>query len=205
MAAKDHFVKQAAKADITLEPSFVWSQYKGDAPMDFVWFTAHTNLLTFGAAVDRNAAAPELAGVIERFDTVADCTTRIGVVTPTYVRVPPGDNNDGILVSSFACDLKNGAAQMDMKDLAGHAAQVFGAMGDNAPMGSYMINPITGSNNADRYLFTTFENATAWTKFVGSILGSPDGQMLVRHRDAVLDCNLSLWTAQMVIGSLADN
>ena len=45
MSARDFLVKQADKDNITLEPSFVWSQYKGDAPIDFVWFTAHSNLL----------------------------------------------------------------------------------------------------------------------------------------------------------------
>jgi hypothetical protein len=205
MDARDYLVKQAGKANIALEPSFVWSQYKGDAPIDFVWFTAHTNLLTFGAAADRNAAASELSGVLDRFYSVADCTAGMGVVTPTFERVAPGENNDGVLVSSFACNLRHGAGPLDMTDLSGHAARVFGAMGDNGPMGSYMIDPITGSNSADRYLFTTFANATDWTKFVGNILGSPDGQMLVRHRDKVLDCNLSLWSAQMVVGSLAEN
>ncbi len=201
MGARDYYLKQAKKAGITPEPAFVWSQFKGDAPINFVWFTAHTNLASFGTATDRDAAAPEMAGVLERFTAVADCTAGMATITPTFVRVPPS-GNDGVLVSSFACDLRDGAGSVDMADLAGHTAQVFGSMGDNGPLGSYVVDPFTGSNARDRYIFSTFKNVTTWTEFVIGILGSPEGQMLARHRDAVLDCDLSLWTAQMVVGSL---
>ena len=203
MAARDYYVKQAQKAEITPEPAFVWSLFKGDAPIDIVWFTVHTNLASFGAATDRDAAAPEMAGVLDRFNAVVDCTAGLGVITPTFVRVPPS-GDDSVLISSFACNLRDGAGIVDIQDLTGHSADVFSSMGDNAPMGTYMVDPFTGSNVADRYLFSTFENVTAWTNFVNNLLPSPAGQSLIRHRDAVLDCDLSLWNGQMVIGSLGE-
>ena len=201
MSARDYMVKQADKANITLEPSVVWSQYKGDAPIDFVWLTAHSNLLAFGAAADRDAAASELSGVQGRFDIVASCTAGMGIVTPIIAAAAPNENNEGVLISSSSCDLRHGANAADMKDLTRHAGQVFGAMGDNAPSGAYVIDPITGSNAADRYLFQIHANVNTWTKFVGDLLGSPDGQELLRHRNKILDCDMSLWNGQVVVGS----
>jgi len=175
LAARDYLLKQANKADITLEPSFVWSQYKGDAPIDFVWFTGHNNLLAFGAAADRDAAASELSDVQDRFDTVANCTAEVGMVTPILEPAAQGENNEEVLISSLSCDLRHGSSASDMKDLTRHAGQVFGAMGDNAPSGAYVIDPITGSSGADRYLFQTHANVNAWAKFVSNLLGSSAG------------------------------
>ena len=205
MSARDYYVKQADKADITLEPSFVWSQYKGDAPIDFVWFTAHNSLRAFGAAEDRNAAASDLSGVQDRFDAVANCTAGMGMVTPVIAPAAPSENNQRVLVSSSSCDLRHGASASDMKDLMRHAGQVLGEMGSNAPSGAYVIDPLTGSNGADRYLFQTHANVTAWTNFIGALSGSPAGQELIRHRNKILDCDSSLWNGQMVIGSMSED
>jgi hypothetical protein len=201
MSARDYLVKRSAKASITPEPSFVWSLYKGDDPIDFVWFTAHANMLAFGAAADRDAAS-DFSDVQARFDSVADCTAGMGMVMPVFERTAPGGNNAAVFISSSACNLKHGANQSDMKDLTGHASQVFSRMDDNAPSAAYYIEPLTGSNGADRYLFQIHSNVSAWTKFVGNIVGSPEGQMLLRHRDKVLDCGQSLWNGQMVVGSM---
>ena len=107
-----------------------------------------------------------------------------------------------VFISSSACNLKHGASQTDMKDLTGHATRVFSEMDNGAPSAAYQIEPLTGSNVADRYLFQIHSNASAWTNFVGNIVGSPEGQMLLRHRNKVLNCNQSLWNGLMVIGSM---
>ena len=106
MSARDYLVKRSAKANITPEPSFVWSLYKGDEPVDFVWFTAHTNMLAFGAAADRDAAL-NFSDVQARFDSVADCTAGMGLVTPVFVGPPPAENvfisSSALLISSSIC------------------------------------------------------------------------------------------------------
>ena len=198
MSARDYLVKRSAKANITPEPSFVWSLYKGDEPVDFVWFTAHTNMLAFGAAADRDAAL-NFSDVQARFDSVADCTAGMGLVTPVFVGAPPAEN---VFISSSACNLRHGTSQSDMKDLTGHATQVFSEMNNGAPSAAYQIEPLTGSNVADRYLFQIHSNASSWTNFVSNIVGSPAGQMLLRHRNKVLDCDQSLWNGQMVVGNM---
>ena len=200
MSARDYLVKRSAKAGITPERSVVWSLYKGNDPIDFVWFTAHDNMLAFGAAADRDASS-NLSDVQARFDSVADCSAGIGMVSPILRRTEHRENN---VVSSSACNLKHGVSASDVKDLTDHAAQVFETMGDNAPGRAYMIDPVTGSGGTDLYLFETYKNVSAWTNFVGNIVGSPDGQMLVRHIDKVVDCEMSLWNSQMVIGNTSE-
>ena len=97
-----------------------------------------------------------------------------------------------MLVSSYSCDVRHGASASDMKDLMRHAGQVLGGMGNNAPSGAYVIDPLTGSNGADRYLFQTHANMTDWTKFARALSGSPAGQELIRHTNKILDCDMSL-------------
>ena len=88
MSARDYLVKRSAKAGITPERSFVWSLYKGDDPVDFVWLTAHENMLAFGAAADRDAAS-NFSDVQARFDSVADCMAGMAMVTPILRRTAP--------------------------------------------------------------------------------------------------------------------
>ncbi len=85
-----------------------------------------------------------------------------------------------------------------MGDLLGHIAEVVGGS-ENRPNAMYTVNPLTGGL-ADVFVFGVYDNTSAWTSLVGEVVSSPEGQALGRHFNAILDCSLSLWTSQQVVG-----
>jgi hypothetical protein len=200
MAARDYYLKQAQKAGIEPESAYVWWLYKGQVPFDFVWFNLHANLGAFGASADQGAASSEMAGVRDRFYSVANCSSGISVVMPVFQRVAPGEAAPN-LISSSACQLRRGAGPDDVDDLRGHINDVMTSMGDNSPLFAFMIDPITGGPNAaDVFLVAVSDSVSGWTTFAGG-LGTPAGAQLGRHLNSVLECELSLWNGEQVVGN----
>ncbi len=201
MAARDYLVKQAAKAGVSLQPAYVWNALKGGVPMDFLWMSPHENLDAFAAAIDEFAAAPDLSGVQARFDSVADCQPGLNQTMLVHSREAAEDTDDTAHIVSFACDINHGMNSNDLPDLRAHIGGVMGSMGDNSPNFSVMVQPITGGANVrDVYMFSVYDNVSAWSKFVGAMLPSEAGQSLVRHFNVVLSCDQTMWTGMQVIG-----
>lgn len=200
MAARDYYVKQAAKAGFATPPAYIWELAKGDAPIDVVWFDIHENLGAFAASADAAAGSAEIAASNERFDTVVKCQSGIGSVRPIFQRGEPDPNAGPSFVTSSACRLKHGQNQQNVGDLVRHIGGVMEGMGDKAPAASFIGDPITsGPNTPDYYIFSFSPNATAWSEFVRTLVTNPAGQMLGRHFNTVMDCNMSMWTGQWVI------
>lgn len=202
MAARDYYLKQAEKAGLSAETAYLWEIAKGQGAPGFVWMNVHANMSAFAADMEENAASSDMAGVLPRFYTAATCENNIGAISPVFQR--EGANADGgdggALVSSYACNLRDGATAANVGDLNRHIADVFGGWGATAPNSTFLVNPITaGPTTPDLYLFNVHESATEWTKFFGALFTTPEGQLLGRHVQAVLDCNMSLWNAQRVV------
>ncbi len=203
MSARDYYVKQAAKAGVTLSPAFIWLPFKGGVPMDFLWMSPHDSVGAFAAFSDTFAATPDLSGVQARFDNVASCQPGLNVIMPVHQRegADAEDNDDTAHITSFACDFKHGRGGADLIDLRNHIAGVMGGMGDNSPNSTFMVQPITGGANVrDMYLFSVYNNVSAWSSFTGAMLPSEAGQSLIRHFNVVVDCDQSLWSGMQVIG-----
>jgi len=201
MAARDYYVRQAAKAGLSLGPAYMWSLVKGDVGFDLLWLAPHQNFAAFAAAVDAESAASEVADVQARFDQVATCTARIGTIQTVFQREGADNVGDGsTIISSSACSLKPGVEPADVEDLRGHISGVLGGIGDRAPNSVYTISPTTGGpNTPELVLFTVNDSMTSYANFTGSLFGTEEGQSLGRHFRAVADCSLALWTGQQVI------
>ena len=198
MAARDYYVRQAAKAGVDIGPAFMWSLVKGDIAFDLIWHAPHENLAAYAASADEQAAADELSDVTARFYSAADCTPRLGIVRNVFERAERGDGTK--VITSFACGLRGGVSPADIADLEGHAARVFDSMGENAPDSSLSITPTTGGPTSPDYvIFNVFDSMTAWSDFVTELLGSADGQQLGRHLANVAECTQAIWTSQRVI------
>jgi len=200
MAARDYYVKQAAKAGVDIGPAFLWTLIKGDLPFDLVWLAPHQNLGAYAASADAQAAADELSDVTARFYDAATCTARLGTVRTVFPSELPDRVDAPAIVTAFACDLREGASPADIADLEGHIAGVLGAMGDNAPTATVSITPTTGGDNtSDWVLFNVFDSMTSWASFVGGLFTSDAGQQLVRHFGGVADCEQAIWSSQRTI------
>ena len=200
MSARDFYVKQAAKGNYKTPTAYLWQLAKGSAPVDVVWFDLHENLGAFAASTDAATASAEIAVANARFEEVFTCQSGVASVQTIYQReVPELDAGPGFIASS-ACMLKHGQSQQNVADLVRHIAGVMEGMGDKAPAGAFIADPITsGPDTPDLYLFSLNPSVTAWSQLVGEMTTNPAGQMLGRHFNTVLDCNMSMWSGQWMI------
>jgi len=200
LAARDYYVKQAAKAGVDIGPAYLWTLIKGDLPFDAVWLAPHQNLGAYAASADAQAAAPELSDVHARFNSAVTCTPRLGTTRTVFQREVPDRADAPAIVTAFACGVREGVTPVGIADLEGHIADVLGGMEDNAPNVVFSLTPTTGgANTPDWLLFSVFDSMTSWANFVGGLFSSDAGQQLVRHLNAVADCDQAIWGSQRVI------
>lgn len=199
MSAKDYYVKQAAKAGITPEPAFLWTPFKGNAPIDFLWMNVHENMKAFGASTDAGMASSEMDSVNARFDSVAKCQSNLGALR-TIREAELNDPTPPALISAASCNTHGPVTQGDVLDMRNHINSVLGAMPSfkNVPM--YSIVPLTTSaESPDVFLFTVHESAAGWANRTSELQASPEGQSLRRHFDAMMECHPSLWFGEQLI------
>lgn len=198
--ARDYMVAQMDKAGLKKTRAIHWTQRKGMAPVDTVWFDIHESIGAFGAASDAWDASGIGKGVNAQFDKVEDCTAGLSTIRPFHQRPPRSDGDGTTLVANLACNLKEGRGPEDMTDLLGHIGEVMKSFGADGPGFAAVRRPVTsGPNYPDVFVFSVFANMTHWTNYVGKLFGTDDGQLMRRHMDAVLDCNISLWDTQEVV------
>lgn len=199
MSARDYMLKQADKAGLTPPAAYVWSLFKGGVPVDYVWFNIYPNLEAWTRGVMEGGAAEEMDDVGERFDATSNCQTNIATMNVVHSKESDGDGNDVEMVNSFACRLKHGVDATDVADLRRHMAGVFGSM-DSAPNFTATATPMTGGpQTPDIHLFSVYDNPADWSTFVGELVASAEGQMLIRHFGTTLDCDRTLWGARQVV------
>ncbi len=203
-AARDYYVKQADKAGLSLGPAFMWSLVKGDVNFDLLWLEPHQNFAAFGAALDAEAAAEEMAGVQARFDAITDCSPRIGLIHAAFQKDENNPPTGNAFISSNACRLNKGVTPAHLNDLRMHVNGVLGNMGDVAPNAVYTITPTTGGpTTPDFVLFTVNDSSAAYAKFVGGLVTSEAGQRLGRHLNMLGDCNSAMWGGEQMIAAPA--
>jgi hypothetical protein len=200
-AAASFYLKQAKKAGITPPNAILWTHTNGGAPWDILWHNVHENLVAFGKADDAGAAAPEMAAVSARLDSVATCTTNLATVTA--VIPPPADSTppDGGTIATYACMFQPGMGPDALPDLATHIAGANEAMGDAGLNAAFQIVPMASSpQSPDVVLVAGAGSTTAWANNVVAVNTTPAGQSMLRHFNAVVDCNLNLWRIEQVVG-----
>ena len=205
LSARDYYLRQAEKAGITPEPAYVWTLFKGDLDFELVWHNVHANLAAFGASTDAGGAAPEMASVGERFNTVATCRSGIMAISPVFL----GSDNDGpseqAFVSAFGCNLRPGVGPDNISDLNGHISSVLGGLDTHKSFALFSGTPMTpGPTTPDLLYFGVSDNASAWANGVDAIGSSAGGPTLGRHFNATLDCAQSLWFSQQVVEGPAE-
>lgn len=183
--ARDNLVNQVDKAGLTRVQAFHWTQMKGMAPVDTVWFDVHQNLQAFAAASDAWDASGIGAGVQAQFDKVEDCTAGLSTIQPFFVREGDEGSQDGdtTLIANLACTFKHGKGFRHLTDLTGHMNAVMQSFGDNGPGIAAVRRPVTsGPNFPDLFIFSIFENMTHWSNYVGQLFSTEQGQSMRNHR-----------------------
>ena len=200
MAARDYFVSQFDAIGLENEQHFVWTPYKtgADAP-DFIWFANAANLGEFGQDADNYMDSPEGQASQALFDQVAQCSSAVGLRRQIYdggeFEIDPP-----AIVSSSACNLREGVGMSDLEDLWAHIRGVLDGMGTEKGTIGYVTTPIVAGPNApDVFVYAVQDSVSDWATRTAGFGGTPEGQALLRHFNLKLDCNNSLWLGQPVI------
>ena len=200
--ARDYMVKQAAKAGVTLAPSYLWENSKGGPGIDHIWFSVHQSLADFAAEAEAFGSAPELEGVNARFDKVASCESNLANARPLFQGSAAPEPGPGqVFIASNACNFRPGAGPADLPDLESHVNGVLSEISAYDATTIIMATPITqGANPADLYVFSINESPSAWAANSAAFQASEAAAGLGRHFRSILDCRTALWSSEQVVG-----
>jgi hypothetical protein len=199
LKARDYYVQQAEKAGLTLPPSFTWQPIKvGAGAPDFLWFSYHQNASEYGQFADAMAGSADMQKASERFEAMSDCDSALNSQTQVYDGgedfEPPG------YIQSFACNFRDGADASSLGDLNAHIAGYLGGTGTDKSFLVFQSTSLTPrTDSPDLRMFTVSESASAWGARQDALQASADGQSMVRHFRAILDCSVSHWSGENVI------
>ena len=141
-----------------------------------------------------------------RFDAVEDCTAGLSVLQPIHQQEDNDEgDNETSLVANLACTYREGSGPQHIADLARHMGAVMEGMGADGPGFAYVRTPITGGPNfPDLFLTSVFDNTEHWTRYVMQLFSTEEGERMRNHMDMVVDCNISMWSAEQVVTPTTD-
>jgi hypothetical protein len=192
------------KAGQTANEAFVWTPNKANVDFDFLWANNSPDLVAFGQGADAFNNSAEGAAAMERFNTVAECSSTVSIRNQFYQAPGEFSGNhppEPVIVNAYACNLRAGSTPDDIEDLLGHLTSTLGSLGLSDGMAAYAAQPMAGGgpNSADIYLYGVQGSMEDWAVRTTALQGSADGPSLGRHFNAVLDCNQALFFAQRVV------
>ncbi len=200
MAARDFYLKQAAKAGYETPEAFLWTPFKSFSEIDFLWFNNYASMAEFGALSDQAAASSEMTAVFDRFNQISECRSGLSTRDLIFDGGEPAVPNPPALIHSSGCNLQHGSRMDDLGDLTSHIKGVLGSVGGYEDYLLYQGTPVTpGPNTPDVRFYSVHDNAADWATRREALQGSTGGPGLLRHFNSVLDCTTSLWNGQRVV------
>jgi hypothetical protein len=205
MSARDFYLKQMEKSGQEPNTAFVWTPFKANAGFDFVWANNSDNLMEFARDSDAFNDSKEGQAAMDRFNTVATCTSHLSMRRQTFQAegdLNPGPN--GAVISSFACNYRDGHGPDDLEDLANHVSDVASAVPVADGAVGYVSVPGIGSgpNSADVIFYSVSGSLEKWAARNAAFQGSDGAPSLMRHLQTIVDCNGALFYGQRVVPPL---
>jgi hypothetical protein len=201
-ALRDFYLKQAKKVNYTPPDAFLWTMTNGSWPTTLTWVNVHEDLNAYSRSYDTIAASTDLAAVNKRAETVMTCVPALGSYAHAFIRDPDAQGPWEATVASYACDLRPEQDMSDLEDLMEHVAMVNQSMGDDAMDELLHFIPMTGLNNQPDVLVfaASRRGASSWSSHLALLEQSGAGRAVLAHFDSVLDCRLSLWDVEQIVG-----
>ena len=205
MSARDFYLKQMEKAGQEPNMAFVWTPYKANTSWDFVWANNNDSMMDFAATSDAFMDSPEGQATMDRFNTVATCTSHLAMRRQTFQAegdLNPGPN--GAVISAFACNYRHGHGPDGLEDLIGHVSEVAGGIDLADGAAGYVSVPGMGAgpNTPDLLLYSVSGSLEKWAARGAAFQASEGAPALMRHLNTVVDCNGALFYGQRVVPPL---
>jgi hypothetical protein len=199
LSAKDFYLKQAAKADARTPPAFVWTPVKGGGDYDFLWFNYYQSAIDYGTTTDAWAASSDIQAALERFNKVSTCRSSLFTQEQIYQGSEALDTSSTYLQSS-ACNFRSGAGMSSIADLRNHITSYLDGAGTHKSFILFQRGAVTpGPNSPDIRFVSINNNATDWATRFESVNGTAGGQMLARHFQSLLDCNVTHFNSMNMV------
>lgn len=205
MAARDYYLRQMEKAGQEPAMAFVWTPIKADVGFDFLWANNHDNMLAYAEATDAFNASADAVAAMERFETVAACTSNLAMRRQTYQaqgELTPGSN--GAVINAFACNYRRGHDSDDLADVINHVGAVVGSLELADGAIGYVTVPTVGAgpNSADVYFYGVNSSFSNWAKRGAALEASEGMPSLMRHLQTVMECSGTLFYGLRVVPPL---
>jgi len=205
MSARDYYINQMGKADQDPSMAFVWTPYKASVGFDFLWANNSENMMAFAEGADAFNESPEGVAAMDRFNTVASCTSSLAMRRQTYQaegELTPGSN--GALINAFACNYRHGRGPDDLGDLVDHVSRVLGSLDLEDGSSGYISVPSVGAgpDSADFYFYGVHSSLTNWAARTATLQASQDAPSLIRHLQTIAECSGVLFHGQRVVPPL---
>jgi hypothetical protein len=205
MSARDYYLNQMEKADQEPATAFVWTPFKAATSFDFLWANNNDNLMDYARRGDAFNASAEGQASMERFNSVATCTSSLAVRRQMFqAEGELNDGSGGAVIQTFACDYRRGHGPDDLEDLVNHVSEVVGSVdiADGA-LGFVSVPGVGASaNSADLYFYNVNGSLEKWAARSEAFQAAPGTPALMRHLQTVVDCGSALFTGQRVVPPL---
>lgn len=202
MAARDYYLKQMEKAGLEASTAYVWTPFKASVGFDFLWANNHENIMAYAESTDAFNASADAAAAMERFESVATCTSSLSMRRQTFqAEGEMTPSSSGAVIHAFACNYRHGQGPEALEDLVNHVGRVVGSMGLKDGSSGYVSVPGAGAgpNMADVYFYNVSSSLTSWAKRNAALQADPGMPSLMRHLQTVMDCGGSLFNGQRVV------
>lgn len=202
MTARDFYLKQMEKAGQKPGEAFVWTPFKAPVDFDFLWFNSQGSLPDYAEGADAFNESAEGQAAMERFATVASCTSSLAMRRQIYQadgELTPGVS--GAVINSLACNYRRGHGPDDLADLTGHVAGVINSLGLNDGSAGYVSVPTVGvgPDTRDVYFYGVSSSMKAWAKRTMTFQAAEGYASMSRHFQTILDCSNAMFLGQRVV------
>ncbi|MFX3658248.1 MAG: hypothetical protein ACN6I7_03740 [bacterium] len=184
---------------------FLWTPFRGATGYDYIWGATDASLTAMMEGMAEYARSPgarllgpRFAAVNERCDSVVLLSEQMkaGAIGNTADRMPDA------MVETFACRLKPGATQADVRNAAEFWQQQVPkiASADLDTYEAYMVIPFRGgSGEADFGWIGNYPDMTTFGRGETAYMNAKEGQAANERFEKVSTCRTALWNGYWVM------
>ena len=199
MSARDFLVEQFDELGVDYGNTILWTPYKTNNELDFLWFNNYANLNQYGSQSEIFDDSLQGQHALQRFNNIVLCTSGLVTQEQIYDGGSPPVTSPSAMVFSAACTLRPGKTMADVTPAVNHYVQVLDDLGTHSAYVAYMQTPIISSAGRDVYFYGVYDSIAAYAARNTELLTSEGGVAVGAHFNEVLACETALWNGEIII------